>query len=192
MQRRFPRIRLSCCSLIEPGFETGNKRVDDRSFWTPGSAWRHHAGAQFADDFLPGFSVIADMLEVQLIEHQAGGFSLLVVTTHAILIEKGGILSEYRGRTKHQYRERKDSAQFHFVPLISFLSRATVLGFRSAPTDARNTPSAHATGVRPTASFTSTRPPFSTRNLIMSSEPRLAAPMMAVNPIEFTALTSAP
>src|SRR5262249_155388 len=97
-----------------------------------------------------------------------------------------------REREKHRAYARFLIISHHLLLLISFSNNATVLGFRSAPTDARKTPSAQVTGVRPTASFTSSLAPLSTRNWMMSSEPLFADPMTGVNPIELTAFTSAP
>src|SRR5215471_9875547 len=94
---------------------------------------------------------------------------------------------------KHKGTKTQDEAQdLHFVGPVNFSSNATVLGLRSAPTEARNTPSAHVIGVRPVTSLTSNVAPFSTRYLMISSDPRFAAPMIAFIPIEFTAFTSAP
>ena len=66
------------------------------------------------------------------------------------------------------------------------------LGFGSAGWVARKTPRAQSIGVRPSLSATSRRAPCSTSNSTISSEPRLTAPMTAVMPIEFAALTSMP
>ena len=74
----------------------------------------------------------------------------------------------------------------------SFSSSAIVAGLRSAPTAARNTPSAQRSGVRPSLSLTSSRAPRFTSSSMMSFEPRFAAPSSAVSPIELVAFTSAP
>ena len=57
---------------------------------------------------------------------------------------------------------------------------------------ARKTPSAQTSGVRPCLSLASRAAPFFTRSSRMSSDPRLAAPITAVMPMEFMAFTSAP
>src|SRR5262249_16187826 len=75
---------------------------------------------------------------------------------------------------------------------INFLINAIELGFAFAGCVARNTPSPQLSGVRPSLSFTSSLAPLDTRYSMISSEPRLAAPMTAVMPIEFASLTLNP
>src|SRR5436190_20938768 len=73
---------------------------------------------------------------------------------------------------------------------VSLLSSAIEVGFGLAGCVARKTPSAHISGVRPSLSLTSRRAPFSARNAIMSSDPRLPPPCNAVSPIGLNAFTS--
>jgi MFS family permease len=72
------------------------------------------------------------------------------------------------------------------------LISAIETGFGFAGCVARNTPPAQFSGVRPSLSLTSSFAPRATRKRMMSSEPRFAAPWIAVRPIELTALTPMP
>src|SRR5262245_57417130 len=75
---------------------------------------------------------------------------------------------------------------------INFLINAIVLGLGTGACVAKKTPSDQLYAVRPTLSFRSKRAPFDTRNSMMESDPRFAAPIAAVRPIEFVAFTSCP
>src|SRR5262245_15755674 len=164
MERRRSRVWLGCGPTIKRGFNVRREGIDDRAIRPAGATGRHHTAAQFQNHFLPGLGIIANMLEVDLVEHEAGCFRFFVMTRDAILVQEWSVLCGSCGSRKHQCSERCNSHDAHFAVPVSFWSSATVLGLRSAPTDARNTPSAQVIGVRPTASFTSKRAPFSTRN----------------------------
>src|SRR5262249_15377743 len=79
-----------------------------------------------------------------------------------------------------------------FPHFINFSNSAIVVGFRTGGCTARNTPSAYVIGVRPCESFTSSFAPWSASSCTILSNPRFAAPCIAVNPCLLTAFTSAP
>src|SRR5262245_54929417 len=148
------------------------------------------------------------MRDVFRVEFEIGRLRALVVTRRAVLIEDGlsglGVLRGGRGgrallnsacphakdnRANGELQEKMRNA-FHRVD--SFWINAIDDGFGTGECVARKTPSAQLYDVRPTLSFTSSFAPFDTRYSMMLSEPRLAAPMRGVRPIEFVAFTSIP
>jgi len=68
------------------------KRSERGTLWTRSARWRHQTRTNFARDFLPGFGLRSDMLEIEFIEHQVAGFQLLVMTRNAILIDERAML----------------------------------------------------------------------------------------------------
>src|SRR5215204_766389 len=76
--------------------------------------------------------------------------------------------------------------------LINFLMSAIEEGFGTGAWVARKMPSDQLYALRPTLSFISRWAPFDTRNSMMESDPRFAAPIAAVRPIELVAFTSIP
>src|SRR6185436_5419505 len=147
-----------------------------------------------------------DVFDVHAVEQQSRGLQPLVVTRHAVLREQRPLLRRGGRRLRaagdnggDDERERTGedevSERFHQLAaagFISFLRSAIELGLDRAGCVARKTPSAQTSAVRPSLSFASSFAPFETRNSMMSSEPRLAAPISAVTPIEFTSFTFIP
>src|SRR5579871_333983 len=97
-----------------------------------------------------------------------------------------GLLAVRRDRQQRRGKETLHSCS------PNFLSNATALGLASGGRIARKIPFAKIRGVRPPISFTSSFAPWSARIWIIDSQPRFAAPWMAVIPSELAALTSAP
>src|SRR6185369_1213596 len=56
----------------------------------PWIVWRRHRlSAQFDDDTLPGFRIRVGIRSVESVQHEAGGFEPLVVTSDAVFIDYG-------------------------------------------------------------------------------------------------------
>ena len=91
-------VRFSRCSAERPGSgcaaaawssEVWSQRdqILDLGLFRPGHALRrHHAATQLADHLLPDLGVLADMVDVRLVEHQPADFGFFVVAGDAILI----------------------------------------------------------------------------------------------------------
>ena len=58
---------------------------------------RHHSGPELHDDFFPGCRAAGNVVEIRLVEHQAGGFDLLVVAGDAVLVEQCALGSRRAG-----------------------------------------------------------------------------------------------
>src|SRR5262245_38267403 len=84
--------RSSGCRAVEVMLNGFGKRSKRRTRWTRSARRRHQTRTNFARDLLPGFGLRSNMLEVEFIEHQVGGFQLLVMTGDAILIDEGAML----------------------------------------------------------------------------------------------------
>jgi len=74
---------------IERGFDGGGEGVEGRAVRSARARGWHHAGADFADDFFPGFGVGGDVVEVQFVQFEAAGFEFFVVAGDAVLVEEG-------------------------------------------------------------------------------------------------------
>ncbi len=85
------------------------------------TGWRHHARAQLAHHFFPLLGVLANVREIQLVEHQARGLQFLVVTGDAVLIENGALRKQRtRGLAPgHRGREQKYHSATHVFVDIS-------------------------------------------------------------------------
>ena len=92
MQRGSAGVRSSGCRSVEVMLNGFGKRSKRRTLWTRSTRRRHKTGTNFARDLLPGFGLGSNMLEVEFIEHEVGGFQLLVMTGNAILIDERAML----------------------------------------------------------------------------------------------------
>ncbi len=93
-------VRFSRCSAERPGsgmrrpglierrLEPGDQPVDLGLFRPRHALWRHHATAQLAHHLFPRLGMFAGMIDVQLVQHQPGGFGFFVVAGDAVLIDQ--------------------------------------------------------------------------------------------------------
>ena len=76
---------------IQRGDERRSERVDSRLLGLPRGLGRHLAAAQLAHDLLEHRRARAEVVEVDLVEHESRGLQPLVVAGDAIPIEEGAI-----------------------------------------------------------------------------------------------------
>jgi hypothetical protein len=88
---------------IELALDAGNQRLHGRRIRTARSSWRHQARPQLSDDLFSHLRVVADMREVEILEHEIPGLEPRAVTGDAVLIEDGA-LSAYRSRGRWRGR----------------------------------------------------------------------------------------
>jgi hypothetical protein len=96
MQRGPAGVGSASCGAVEVLLNGFGKRSERGTLWTRSARRRHQARTNFACDFLPGFGLRSDMLEIEFIEHQVAGFQLLVMTGDAILIDERAMLGSGR------------------------------------------------------------------------------------------------
>ena len=90
MDRHMSRIRLCDDRRIQGPLQVSGDGIIG-GFVGPRRARRRHlVRAEFGNDFFPDLGIAADMLEIQLVDHEAGGLARLVVASDAVLREHGG------------------------------------------------------------------------------------------------------
>jgi len=82
------RVRRARRHLVERRFEPVRHCVVASLVGTTGSRGRHRAGAEPANNFFPGVSMLTDHARIQPVQLEAGGLQPLVVTRDAIPIEQ--------------------------------------------------------------------------------------------------------
>src|SRR5262245_24591110 len=65
---------------------------------------RHRASAKFADDFLPDLGIGADMIEVERVEGESGGFESLIVAAETVLFGNGAVRLAARRSGRNDWR----------------------------------------------------------------------------------------
>ena len=89
MNRHVSRIRFCGDGRIQFALQMSGYGLVGR-FVGPGRAWRRHlVRAEFASDFFPDLGIAADILKIQLIDHQTGGLARLVVAGDAVFRQNG-------------------------------------------------------------------------------------------------------
>ena len=94
MDRDAARVRMARGGLVERFLERRDHRLVGRPVGTRRTGRRHLAGAQLADDFLPGFGRLVHTVGINPFERQPGGLQPFVVAHHTVLIDVG---SRFRG-----------------------------------------------------------------------------------------------
>src|SRR5688572_21304152 len=93
MERRRAWIEVTRPGAIEHGFDTAGERLARRGRGLWRAVRRHHAGAKTTYHFFPGFRVAVDVGRVKLVERQTATLRPFVMTSHAVLLAEGRLIS---------------------------------------------------------------------------------------------------
>ena len=72
---------------IELALHPGDQRFTRCGVRPRHSRRRHHASPKFPDDFFADLCMVAELSQIQLVQHQIGGLQFCVVATDTILID---------------------------------------------------------------------------------------------------------
>jgi hypothetical protein len=191
---------MKCGGAIESTFKPGGNVIEGRAIRTPHGFGRHHSVRSLRTTVSHSYGVRIEMSNVFGIEFERGCLLTLIVTGDTVLVEdRLNLRGSHRllqgcCRPRVTARRNDDETQnagsYNGSPVRSthdlFRRSLEVLnqrhrgGFRNGGVRRQENTFGPVVCVRPTLSFASRRAPFDTRNSMILSDPRFAAPINAV------------
>src|SRR4029450_2539112 len=99
MQRNVVRGVALAGYLVERILKPRDERVDSFCFRLLRARWRHDASAQFAHGLLEHVRILRNARCGDSLEADAAGFGFVVVTTRAVVLDRGQLRVRSRGLT---------------------------------------------------------------------------------------------